>query len=54
MSLAEDNIIIRTKIVKGLNLAFEKLLAQKVKNNGFLVFSEGDKIVRIKASELKR
>lgn len=43
---------LREKILKGLELTFEKLLKTKQKNNGEFVYSKDDKIVFIKANEL--
>jgi hypothetical protein len=39
-------------IVKGANLAFQRLVKQKKKENGELVFSKDGSIFRVKASEL--
>ncbi|MDO9254823.1 MAG: hypothetical protein Q7U54_04855 [Bacteroidales bacterium] len=48
-----ENIIeLRSKILKGIELSFEKLIQAKQKNNGFLVYSKDDKIFFVKASEL--
>jgi hypothetical protein len=43
---------LRTKIIKGLDLAYKRLLISKQKEDGELVISRGGKIVRIKANEL--
>ena len=48
-----DNTEIREKIRTGLNLAFKKLVAYKSKNDGFLVFSDHGKIVKIEAKDIK-
>jgi hypothetical protein len=50
----EDIIELREKIVKGIELAFEKLIITKQKNDGEFVFSKEGKIVVIKASELNK
>ena len=42
----------RTKIFKGIELSYQKLLISKQKEDGELVISRDGKIVRIKASEL--
>lgn len=43
---------LRTKILKGLDLSFKRLLITKQKEDGELIFSEKGQIVRIKAKEL--
>ena len=43
---------IREKILKGMTLAFERLLEKKAKEDGYLVFSENGKIVHVRAREL--
>ncbi|MBC6109925.1 hypothetical protein ACFOG5_07880 [Pedobacter fastidiosus] len=48
-----SNIEIREKIRNGLNLAFEKLVAQKKKNSGVFVFSDQGKIIKVKAKDIK-
>jgi hypothetical protein len=40
------------KIVKGMELAFEKLLIEKTKNDEERVFSKGGKIIFVKAKDL--
>ena len=47
-----DTDIIREKILKGLQISFEKLVKEKAKNDEELVFSENDKIVRVKAKDI--
>ncbi len=49
-----DNNIstIRTNILKGIELSFQKLLEKKVKENGELVFCKDGQIIRIKAKDL--
>ena len=39
---------IREKIIKGLNMTYEKLLEMKRKNNSILVVSENGKIIKVK------
>ena len=48
----EKIIKLREKILKGIELAVEKLILAKQKSNGELVYSEDGKIVFVKASEL--
>jgi len=43
---------IREKILKGMTLAFDRLLEKKAKEDGYLVFSENGKIVHVRAREL--
>ncbi|MDH6312602.1 hypothetical protein M2137_001373 [Parabacteroides sp. PFB2-10] len=40
-------------IVKGANIAFQKLVNEKKKENGELVFSRNGKVFRVKAVELE-
>ena len=47
-------IELREKILRGIELAFEKLIDTKQKNNGEFVYSKDDKIIFIKANELKK
>jgi len=42
----------REKILKGLTIAFQRLVEQKKKSGEELVFSQDGKIVRIKAGEI--
>jgi hypothetical protein len=42
----------RTKIFKGIELAYQRLLISKQKEDGELAISRDGKIVRVKASEL--
>jgi len=49
----ENNFInVRAKILQGLELAFQRLLVKKSKEDQELVFSKDGQIVRIKAKEL--
>ena len=47
-----DTDIIREKILKGLQISFEKLVKEKAKNDEELVFEENGEIVRIKAKDI--
>jgi len=40
------------KISEGLKLAFDKLVKEKAKEDGELIFSENGKIVKVKAKDL--
>lgn len=54
MDLNSDKINdLREKIIKGVKLAFEKLVKAKQKENGKLVFSENEKIVYVDAKDIK-
>jgi len=49
----EEFDILCDKIVRGVNLARERLIKQRAKENGELVFSdENGKIIRVKAKDL--
>ena len=50
----EKIIELREKILKGIELSFEKLILAKQKNNGQFVYSKDDKIIFIKATELAK
>lgn len=41
-------------IVKGVNVAFQRLVSQKKKENGELVFSRNGYIFRVKATDLEK
>ena len=43
---------LRDKIIKGLDLAYSRLLISKQKEDAELVISRNGKIVRVKAQEL--
>jgi hypothetical protein len=51
--LSENIIELRRKILKGIELAFEKLVESKSKNNSEFVFSRDGKIYFVKARDLK-
>jgi hypothetical protein len=48
----EEVKIMQDKIVKGVELAYSRLLIQKQKDNSELVFSRNGKIVNVKARNL--
>jgi hypothetical protein len=52
-SVKINNDELRDKIRKGLDLAFRKLVKQKQKENGILVFSKHGKIIKVNAKDLK-
>jgi hypothetical protein len=43
---------LREKIMKGLDLTYERLIASKLKDNSDLVISRNGKVVRVKAKDL--
>ena len=43
---------LKEKIIKGLTLTYERLVEQKKKEDGELVFSENGKIITVKARDL--
>lgn len=45
-------IELRNKIIKGIDLAYDRLLTAKQKDDSELVFSRNGKIVKIKAKDL--
>jgi len=47
-----DTDILREKILKGIQISFEKLVKEKAKNDEELIFSENGEIVRIKAKDI--
>jgi hypothetical protein len=48
----EGEIELRNKIMKGIELAFKRLIQAKQKEDGELVFSRNGKIIKIKAKDL--
>jgi len=48
----EDAKIMQDKIVKGVELAYKRLLFEKQKDDSELVFSHNGKIVKVKARDL--
>jgi hypothetical protein len=43
---------LRNKIIKGIDLAYERLLIAKQKDNSELVFTRNGKIIKVKAKDL--
>lgn len=41
-------------VVKGANIAFQRLVSEKKKENGELVFSRNGQIFRVKAADLEK
>ncbi|MDR3328573.1 MAG: hypothetical protein LBS63_00500 [Prevotellaceae bacterium] len=50
--MSEEIKDIRDKILKGIALSYERLVAQKKKEDGYLVFSKDGEIVKVKARDL--
>jgi hypothetical protein len=48
----KEIIELRTKILKGISLSFQRLVEEKKKNDEELVFFRDGKIVKIKARDL--
>ena len=48
----EEIQVMRNKILQGIELAYQRLLIEKQKDDSELVFSHNGKIVAIKASDL--
>ena len=49
---AQETNTLRTKILKGINASYNKLLIATQKEDGELVVSKNGKIVRVKARDL--
>jgi len=55
VELSNDKIIeLRGKILKGIELAFEKLVKTKQKDDGEFVYSKDGKIYFVKANEMAK
>jgi hypothetical protein len=50
--MKNKSIELRTKILKGIEISFQKLIEKKCKEDGELIFWEKGKIVHIKAKDL--
>ncbi|MDD4968898.1 MAG: hypothetical protein PHT07_05670 [Paludibacter sp.] len=44
----------RTKILQGIEMSYNKLLSDRQKEDGDLIFSENGKVIKVKARELKK
>ncbi|MBP6611262.1 MAG: hypothetical protein KA206_09250 [Paludibacter sp.] len=49
---AQETNSLRTKIIKGINASYNKLLIATQKEDGELVVSKNGKVVRVKARDL--
>jgi len=55
MNMSEQEIReFEENIVKGANMAFQRLVSEKKKVNGELVFSHNGHVFRVKASDLDK
>lgn len=52
--MENDFLSIRLKILQGIELAFQRLVEKKSKENGELIFSKDGQIIRIKAKEIQK
>lgn len=52
--MTRREIVLRNKLLEGMHLSYNRLLEEKQKENGVLVFSDKGKIVRIKARKLDK
>jgi len=50
--MANRNSKIKEKILKGIELAFQKLIERKAREDGELIYDDNGKIVRVKARSL--
>ena len=51
--VSPENAVLRDKIMKGLDLAFRKLLKTKRKNDQYFAFSENGVIKKVRARDMK-
>ncbi len=52
--MENNSEIIKAKILKGLELSFQRLLEKKIKENGEFVFWKDGQVVHIKAKDLEK
>jgi hypothetical protein len=53
--MTKENIKeLRSKIIRGIDLAYKKLLIEKQKEDGEIVISRNGKIITIKASDISK
>lgn len=50
--MTSDDLSLRGKLLIGLDLSYNRLIEQKQKENGNLIFSKNGKIVKVKARKL--
>lgn len=47
-----NELALRSKLLVGLNLSYSRLVEQKQKEDGSLIFTENGKIIKVKARKL--
>jgi hypothetical protein len=52
--MTKEILDIRTKILQGIDLAYQRLLSEKQKEDGELVISRDGKVIKVKARELTK
>ncbi|MEN9918123.1 MAG: hypothetical protein RL662_559 [Bacteroidota bacterium] len=50
--MTSEELALRSKLLVGLNLSYTRLIQQKQKEDGHLIFTENGEIVKIKARKL--
>jgi hypothetical protein len=50
--MENNTVALRTKILKGIELAFLRLIEKKSKENGELIYCKNGHIIRIKAKDI--
>lgn len=48
----QNELALRSRLLIGLNLSYTRLIEQKQKEDGNLIFTENGKIVKVKARKL--
>ncbi len=48
----ENRIELRKKILAGVRLAIKKLIAERAKENGYLIVSKNGKVIKVSAKSL--
>ena len=46
--------VMRSKILQGIEISYNKLLSERQKEDGELIFSENGKVISVKARDLKQ
>lgn len=52
--MTQKELVLRNKLLVGLNLSYARLIKQKQLEDGNLIFTENGQIVKIKARELNQ
>jgi hypothetical protein len=53
MKNRKSKVDLSVRIYEGLKVSFQRLLEEKRKNNGLLVFSENGKIIKLSAKQFE-